>query len=64
MLPSLLEGYGEVFPLPPEYEQRINMLSMLIGVRALALNIRRMPPDAYQRHLTAALRRATTLLSS
>lgn len=34
--PSLVEGYGEVTPLPPDYEQRIRFASVLINAEILA----------------------------
>ncbi len=64
LLPALLEGYREVLPLPPDHERQINVLSVLIGVRALARNVRRQPPNAYQRHLASAIWRSVTLLNS
>jgi aminoglycoside phosphotransferase (APT) family kinase protein len=63
LLPALLEGYGDVFPLPPDRERRIALVGLLIGVRALARNVRR-PPNAYQRHLSTAIRRAVALLNA
>jgi aminoglycoside phosphotransferase (APT) family kinase protein len=64
LLHSLLQGYREVLPLPPEYEQRISLLSVLIGVRALAGNARRTPVNAYQRHLCLAIRRGVMLVNT
>ena len=64
LLPALLEGYREVLPLPPDRERRISLMSVLIGVRALARNVRRQPPNAYQRHLASAIQRSIALLNS
>jgi aminoglycoside phosphotransferase (APT) family kinase protein len=63
LLSALLEGYGEVFPLPSDHERQIALVGLLIGVRALARNVRRRPPNAYQRHLSAAIQRAVALLN-
>ncbi len=63
VLPYLLEGYSDVVPLPPDYEGRISLLSLLIGVRALARRLRH-PPNDYQRHLARAIRRAVAALSA
>lgn len=57
VLPSLLAGYGEVTPLPPDAEPRVWLWSLLIGVRALARSIAR-PQSAYHDHLRSAIRRA------
>ncbi len=64
LLLALLEGYRDMFPIPPDYERRIALAGLLIGVRALARNVRLRPPNAYQRHLSAAIRRAAALLNS
>jgi Ser/Thr protein kinase RdoA (MazF antagonist) len=62
-LPSLLEGYGDVLPLPGDHEARIAVLALLIGVRVLALVADRPVPE-YQGSLRAAIRRMVqTLLS-
>jgi Ser/Thr protein kinase RdoA (MazF antagonist) len=57
LLPALLEGYGEVSPLPPDAEERINLASLVIGVRALARSLGRPAAGSYQAFLTRALRR-------
>jgi aminoglycoside phosphotransferase (APT) family kinase protein len=57
VLPSLLAGYGEVTPLPPDAEPRLWLWSLLIGVRALARSVTR-PQSAYHDHLLGAIRRA------
>ena len=64
LLPTLLEGYGEVLSLPPDRERRISLVSVLIGVRALARNVRRQSPNAYQCHLASAMQRSIALLNS
>jgi len=45
VLPYLLEGYTSVAPLPPDYEQRIAVAALLIGVKALAHQLAK-PPGA------------------
>ncbi len=62
VLPFLLQGYGDRAQLPPDHEQRINLLSLLIGVRALGRSRRRHPPNAYQVYLASAIRRAIAFL--
>jgi aminoglycoside phosphotransferase (APT) family kinase protein len=61
-LPFLLQGYGAGAHLPPDHEQRINLLSLLIGVRALSRNRRRRPPNTYQVYLASAIRQAIAFL--
>lgn len=56
MLPALLEGYADVVPLPPDHRSQISLVSVLIGIHALARNVRRHPPNAYQRQLASAIR--------
>lgn len=63
MLPQLLAGYGEVAPLPQDHEMRIELWSLLIGVRALARSVNR-PQEAYRRHLLKAIRRAIAALAT
>jgi aminoglycoside phosphotransferase (APT) family kinase protein len=55
-LPALLEGYAEVVPLPPDHRAQISLVSVLIGIHAMARNVRRHPPNAYQRHLASTIR--------
>jgi aminoglycoside phosphotransferase (APT) family kinase protein len=62
VLPSLLAGYGEVTPLPPDAEPRIRLWSLLIGVRALARSVTR-PQRAYYVHLRRAIRRTLAELA-
>jgi Ser/Thr protein kinase RdoA (MazF antagonist) len=57
LLPALLEGYREVNPLPPDAEARINLASLVIGVRALARILSRPAAASYQTFLMRALRR-------
>lgn len=54
-LPALLAGYAETTPLPPDAPSRIRLWSMLIGVRALALQATR-PASAYQAYLLRTIR--------
>ena len=61
LLPSLMEGYREVSPLPADAEERIHLWALLIGVRALARSLDR-PRAAYQHHLVGALRRSHAVL--
>jgi len=60
LLPFLLEGWSSVLALPTDHERDINTLSLLIGVRALAQNVLRHPPNAYRHHLVAAIKRLAT----
>jgi Ser/Thr protein kinase RdoA (MazF antagonist) len=46
-LPSLLEGYADVAPLPEDHETRIHLLALLIGVRVMA-RVAGRPEPAYQ----------------
>lgn len=54
MLPYLLEGYGEVAQLPPDYWQRIGHSTLLIGLRALARSLR-YPRSHYQCYLVRSI---------
>jgi hypothetical protein len=54
-LPSLLEGYGDVSPLPSDHEMQIAMLALLIGVRVLERVADRPVPE-YQRSLRMGMR--------
>jgi aminoglycoside phosphotransferase (APT) family kinase protein len=62
MLSHLLAGYRQAAPLPLDHERRIQLWSVLIGVRALARSVNR-PRSAYQEHLATAVRRAVTALA-
>ncbi len=53
-LPYLLEGYRDVTLLPPDYEQRLHLASLLIGVKALARQLGK-PPHARGRTYLAWL---------
>lgn len=53
VLPYLLEGYGQVTPLPSDYEQRISFSSLLIGVRWLARMIEKFPEREFGGHQAA-----------
>ena len=60
-LPFRLEGplvrsYGEIAPLPSDYEQRIRFTSVLINVRALARSLQKRPANRYTQHQLAVLR--------
>jgi hypothetical protein len=41
MLPYLLEGYREVVHLPPDYEQRMHLSSLLIAIGALTRSMKK-----------------------
>jgi aminoglycoside phosphotransferase (APT) family kinase protein len=62
LLPHLLAGYDEVFPLPPDHAERIPLWSLLIGIRALARSVGRANAATAQRHLTGAIQRAVVAL--
>jgi aminoglycoside phosphotransferase (APT) family kinase protein len=62
-LPSLLEGYADVVPLPGDHETQIALLALLIGVRVLALVADRPVPE-YQRSLLVGMREMTRRLLS
>jgi aminoglycoside phosphotransferase (APT) family kinase protein len=62
-LPSLLEGYAEVAPLPDDHEMQIGLLALLIGVRTLA-RVSDRPMPEYQHRLGTGIRGMTkTVLS-
>jgi aminoglycoside phosphotransferase (APT) family kinase protein len=52
----LVRGYGEIMPLPSDYEQRIRFTSALINMRALARSLQKRPPDQYTQHQLEVLR--------
>ena len=62
-LPSLLEGYVDVAPLPVDLDTRIAFLALLIGVRVLA-QVAGRPEPAYRRMLREGVLEATEHLSS
>lgn len=57
LLAHLIAGYRKVAPLSPDAERRIQLWSLLIGMRTLARVINR-PRSAYRQHLQMAVRRA------
>jgi aminoglycoside phosphotransferase (APT) family kinase protein len=61
LLPSVLTGYAEVAPLPSESDQRLQLWSLLIGVRALARSVNR-PATSYQAYLRQAIQRALSAI--
>jgi aminoglycoside phosphotransferase (APT) family kinase protein len=62
LLSHLLDGYGEVTPLPPDHDRALRFISLLIGIRALARS-RRHGPSEYARYLTDRVRQASTDLA-
>jgi aminoglycoside phosphotransferase (APT) family kinase protein len=62
LLPYLLEGYGEVSPLPPNADQRITLASLLIGVRFLARTHARLA-ERNRLHAIAAISRDVRFLT-
>jgi len=50
-LAPLLQGYGEVSPLPEDVISHVRLSALLIGVRALVRNLRKRPPGAYTTYL-------------
>jgi aminoglycoside phosphotransferase (APT) family kinase protein len=53
---ALLQGYQEITPLPPDYEQHIHFTALLTSVRALARSLQKRPPNSFTRHLLRMLR--------
>jgi Ser/Thr protein kinase RdoA (MazF antagonist) len=49
-LPSLLTGYRQVVPLPPDHERRIAFLSLLIGIRFLARDFLKLSAHPLSEH--------------
>ncbi|HEV8564199.1 MAG TPA: phosphotransferase [Actinomycetota bacterium] len=62
-LPSLMQGYTDVLPLPSDHETQIAMLALLIGIRVLARVADRPLPE-YQRSLRAGIHAMTNRLLS
>jgi Ser/Thr protein kinase RdoA (MazF antagonist) len=63
-LPYLLEGYGQMAPLPVDVAKRLPLLSLLIAIRALGRFLRKHPGERTQRHIGyAAIRREMAALS-
>ena len=61
LLPNLLDGYAQIAELPPEFERRICLSLLLIGIRALARSLGR-PNNAYQAFLAHSVRRQIAAL--
>ncbi len=59
---ALVRSYGEIMPLPSDYEQRIRFTSLLINVRALARSLQKRPPDRYTQHQLEVLRKDIAFL--
>jgi aminoglycoside phosphotransferase (APT) family kinase protein len=55
LLLSLLGGYQDVRPLPPDAGWHIQATALMIGVRALARSLPR-PPSTYQQYLARTIR--------
>jgi aminoglycoside phosphotransferase (APT) family kinase protein len=55
-LPALVQGYGERFSLPSDYEQSLRLMSILINVRTLAQQLQTRPPNRSTQHQFARLR--------
>ncbi len=53
---ALVRSYGEIMPLPSDYEQRIRLTSLLINVRALARSLQKRPSNRYTQHQLEVLR--------
>lgn len=59
---ALVRSYGEIMPLPSDYEQRIRFTSLLINVRALARSLQKRPPDRHTQHKLEVLRKDIAFL--
>lgn len=64
LLPWLLDGYGEVVPLPPDHRQRIDFAALLIGLRLLARSVEKRGPSHPDPSALRAIRRALVTLPS
>lgn len=53
---ALVRGYGEIIPIPADYEQHIRFTSVLINVRALAGSLQKRPPNRTTQHQVEVLR--------
>lgn len=62
LLPYLVEGYREVAYLPPDYEQRISLSSLLIAIRTLARTISRSPENIHDHQGLKSIRRDIQVL--
>lgn len=58
LLPWLLDGYGEVAPLPPDHREQIDFAALLIGLRLLARSVEKRGPSYPDRSALRAIRRA------
>lgn len=56
VLPELIQGYKECTTLPPDSEEHIRFISLLINVRALARSLQKRPANRYTRHQLDVLR--------
>lgn len=54
LFPGVLSGYAEISPLPDDATERIRTLAIVIGTRALAIQLGR-PPSAYRAWLARRL---------
>ena len=62
-LPDLLTGYRQIATLPSDYQQRIELTSLLIAIRRLGRWARRRQPAAWQDNLDfIAIRRGLSRL--
>jgi aminoglycoside phosphotransferase (APT) family kinase protein len=60
LLPPLLEGYAAAHVLPADYAALLELLALLIGIRALARRLGKHGCDETARHLARAIRAAIT----
>lgn len=56
LLPTLLEGYHEVSPLPTNHEEHLRFTSLFINIRALSRALQKRPPNRYTQHQLERLR--------
>jgi aminoglycoside phosphotransferase (APT) family kinase protein len=63
VLQYLLEGYQDVTPLLPDYEQRISFASLLIALRMLAHVTRKYPTRPLSREIASVQRAMQVLLA-
>src|SRR5712692_11144183 len=62
VLPYLVEGYREVAYLPPDYEQRISLSSLLIAINTLARTMNRSPENVHDHQGLKSIRRDIQVL--
>jgi aminoglycoside phosphotransferase (APT) family kinase protein len=62
VLPYLVEGYREVAYLPPDYEQRISLSSLLIAINTLARTMSRSPENIHDHQGLKSIRRDIQVL--